>query len=170
MFGLIPFGMVFMFQRAFYALEDTRTPFVFTSVQIAFHIAGSIYLFFNMESQFLVMSLAGLTSLTISIQALTAYLLLRRRIGEIGASPKGHALTLRVIVAGIVTFVVGTVSVVGLGGIRQDSFAIESIAGAVAVIFLAGMAMLISYLLTLKLLKVPEIDRAIDGIAGILRR
>jgi putative peptidoglycan lipid II flippase len=170
MFGLIPFGMVFMFQRAFYALEDTRTPFVFTSVQIAFHIAGSIYLFFNMESQFLVMSLAGLTSLTISIQALTAYLLLRRRIGEIGAAPKGHALTLRVIVAGIVTFVVGTASVVGLGGIREDSFAIESIAGAVAAIFLAGMAMLISYLLTLKLLKVPEIDTALDAIAGILRR
>ncbi len=170
MFGLIPFGMVFMFQRAFYALEDTRTPFVFTSVQIAFHIAGSIYLFFNMESQFLVMSLAGLTSLTISIQALTAYLLLRRRIGEIGAAPKGHALTLRVIVAGIVTFVVGTASVVGLGGIGEDSFAIDSIAGAVGAIFLAGMAMLISYLLTLKLLKVPEIDTALDGIAGILRR
>jgi putative peptidoglycan lipid II flippase len=170
MFGLIPFGMVFMFQRAFYALEDTRTPFVFTSVQIAFHIAGSVYLFFTMESQFLVMSLAGLTSFTISIQALTAYILLRRRIGEIGASPKGHALTLRVIVAGIVTFAVGTASVVGLGGIREDSFAVASIAGAVGSIFVAGMAMLISYVFTLKLLKVPEIDTALGGIAGILRR
>jgi putative peptidoglycan lipid II flippase len=170
MFGLIPFGMVFMFQRAFYALEDTRTPFVFTSVQIVFHIAGSIYLFFNMESQFLVMSLAGLTSFTILIQALTAYLLLRRRIGEIGAAPKGHALTLRVIVAGFVTFAVGTASIVFLGGIREDSFAIDTIAGAVGVIFTAGMLMLVSYVATLKLLKVPEIDTAFDGIAGILRR
>jgi len=167
---LIPFGMVFMFQRAFYALEDTRTPFVFTSVQIVFHIAGSIYLFFNMESQFLVMSLAGLTSFTILIQALTAYLLLRRRIGEIGAAPKGHALTLRVIVAGFVTFAVGTASIVFLGGIREDSFAIDTIAGAVGVIFTAGMLMLVSYVATLKLLKVPEIDTAFDGIAGILRR
>jgi len=170
MFGLIPFGMVFMFQRAFYALEDTRTPFVFTSVQIAFHIAGSIYLFLNMESQFLVMSLAGLTSFTILIQALTAYLLLRRRIGEIGAPPKGHALTLRVIVAGFVTFAVGTASIIFLGGIREDSFAIDTIAGAVGVIFTAGLFMLISYVATLKLLKVPEIDTAFDGIAGILRR
>jgi len=32
------------------------------------------------------------------------------------------------------------------------------------------MAMLISYLFTLKLLKVPEIDTALGGIAGILRR
>ena len=151
-------------------LEDTRTPFVFTSVQIAFHIAGSGYLCFTMESQFLVRSLAGLTSFSISIQELTAYILLRRRIGEIGASPKGHALTLRVIVAGIVTFAVGTASVVGLGGIREDSFAVASIAGAVGSIFVAGMAMLVSYVFTLKLLKVPEIDTALGGIAGILRR
>jgi putative peptidoglycan lipid II flippase len=170
MFGLIPFGMVFMFQRAFYALEDTRTPFVFTSVQIAFHIAGSIYLFFTMPSQFLVMSLAGLTSITILIQALTAYLLLRKRLGRVGAPPKGQALTLRVIVAGVVTALVGYVTVLGFGGIRQDSFALDTIAGAVGVIFTTGLLMLISYVATLKLLKVPEIDTALSGIAGILRR
>jgi putative peptidoglycan lipid II flippase len=170
MFGLIPFGMVFMFQRTFYALEDTRTPFVFTSVQIVFHIAGSIYLFFVMESQFLVMSLAALTSITISIQALTAYLLLRRRIGRIGGAPKGQALTLRVIIAGVVTAVVGHFAVLGLGGVDPDSHAIGSIAGAVVVIFVSGLAMLASYAITLKLLRVPEMDIAIGGIAGILRR
>ena len=170
MFGLIPFGMVFMFQRAFYALEDTRTPFVFTSVQIAFHIAGSIYLFFTMESQFLVMSLAGLTSATILIQALTAYLLLRKRIGRVGAPPRGQALSLRVIIAGVVTAAVGYTVILSLGGVREDSFAIGTIAGAVGVIFVSGMAMLVSYVFTLKLLKVPEIDTALGGIAGILRR
>jgi hypothetical protein len=79
-------------------------------------------------------------------------------------------LTLRVIVAGFVTFAVGTASIVFLGGIREDSFAIGTIAGAVGVIFTTGMLMLVSYVATLKLLKVPEIDTAIDGIVGILRR
>jgi putative peptidoglycan lipid II flippase len=170
MFGLIPFGMVFMFQRAFYALEDTRTPFVFTCVQIVFHIAGSIYLYFVMESQFLVMSLAALTSITISIQALTAYLLLRRRIGRIGGAPKGQALTPRVIVAGVVTAFVGYFLILGLGGVGPESLASDSIAGAVVVIFASGLAMLASYAITLKLLRVPEMDIAIGGIAGILRR
>jgi putative peptidoglycan lipid II flippase len=170
MFGLIPFGMVFMFQRAFYALEDTKTPFVFTTVQIIFHVLGSFYLFLNMESQFLVMSLAGLTSVTIFIQALTAYILLRVRIGEIGAPPKGQALTLRVIVAGFVAFAVGTATIVRFGGVREDSFAIATIAGAVGVIFTTGLLMLISYVAVLKLLRVPEIDTAFSGIAGILRR
>jgi hypothetical protein len=104
------------------------------------------------------------------IQALTAYLFLRRRIGRIGAPPKGQALTLRVIVAGVVTASVGYTVILGLGGVLPGSLALDTIAGAVGVIFVSGMAMLISYLFTLKLLKVPEIDTALGGIAGILRR
>jgi putative peptidoglycan lipid II flippase len=170
MVGLISFGMVFMFQRAFYALEDTKTPFVYTTIQIVIHIIGSIVLFFVMDSEFLVMSLAALTSATISIQALTAYILLRSRIGVIGAPPKGQALTLRVIVAGVVTALVGYGMITFLGGTGESSLALGTIAGAVAVIAAAGFVMLATYLAVLKLLKVPEIDIAFGGIAGILRR
>jgi putative peptidoglycan lipid II flippase len=170
MFGLIPFGMVFMFQRAFYALEDTRTPFLFTSVQIVFHIAGSIVLFFQMESQYLVMSLAALTSLTILIQALTAYAMLRKRIGAIGAPPKGEALTLRVSLAGLVSFLIGYLSVYLLGGVSEASLAAGSIAGAVSVIAITGMAMLLGYVLILRVLRVPEALTALRAVGGILRR
>jgi putative peptidoglycan lipid II flippase len=170
MFGLIPFGFVFMFQRAFYALEDTRTPFVFTTIQIAFHIAGSIVLFFTMTSEFLVMSLAGLTSATILIQALAAYLFLRARIGRIGEPPKGEALSLRVLVAALVTALVGYGMILALGGTSEGSLALGSIAGAVAVIFATGSVMLLAYVLVLKLLNVPEVNTALKGIGGILRR
>jgi putative peptidoglycan lipid II flippase len=170
MFGLIPFGFVFMFQRAFYAIEDTKTPFIFTAIQIAFHIAGSIVLFFTMTSEFLVMSLAGLTSATILIQALAAYLFLRSRVGRIGEPPKGEALTLRVLVAGVVTALVGYGMIFALGGTAQGSLALGSIIGAVTVIFATGSVMLFAYVLVLKLLKVPEVNTALKGISGILRR
>lgn len=170
MFGLIPFGFVFMFQRAFYALEDTRTPFIFTTIQIAFHIAGSIVLFFTMSSEFLVMSLAGLTSATILIQALAAYLFLRARVGRIGAPPKGEALTLRVLLAAVVTALVGYAMIVALGGTVEGSLALGSIIGAVTVIFATGSVMLLAYVVVLKLLKVPEVNTALKGISGILRR
>ena len=74
------------------------------------------------------------------------------------------------IVAGVVTALVGYFTVLGFGGVRADSFALDTIAGAVGVIFTTGLLMLGSYVLTLKLLKVPEIDTALGGIAGILRR
>jgi putative peptidoglycan lipid II flippase len=170
MFGLIPFGFVFMFQRAFYALEDTRTPFVFTTIQIAFHIAGSIVLFFTMTSEFLVMSLAGLTSATILIQALAAYLFLRSRVGRIGAPPKGGALTLRVLVAAVVTALVGYGMIFAIGGTAEGSLALGSILGAVSVVFATGSVMLVAYVVVLKLLKVPEVNTALKGIGGILRR
>ncbi|MCH2763697.1 hypothetical protein K3V46_14685, partial [Listeria monocytogenes] len=32
--GLVPFSLVFMAQRAFYSLCDTRTPFFFTLAQV----------------------------------------------------------------------------------------------------------------------------------------
>jgi hypothetical protein len=75
-----------------------------------------------------------------------------------------------VIVAGVVTALVGYGTVVGFGGVRADSFALDTIAGAVGVIFTTGMLMLVSYVVTLKLLKVPEIDTSLSGITGILRR
>jgi putative peptidoglycan lipid II flippase len=170
MFGLIPFGFVFMFQRAFYALEDTRTPFVYTTIQIAIHITGSIVLFFTMTSEFLVMSLAGLTSATLLIQALVAYLFLRPHIGPVGAPPKGEALTLRVLVAAVVTSLIGYGMILALGGTAEGSLSLGSIIGAVTVIFATGSVMLLSYVLVLKLLGVPEINTALKGISGILRR
>lgn len=170
MFGLIPFGMVFMFQRAFYALEDTRTPFLFTSVQISFHILGSIYLFFTMESKFLVMSLAALTSITILIQALTAYTMLRKRIGAIGKPEKGQALSWRVIIAGFVTLAIGYLVLSLLGGTAEESLALSSILGAVSVILLTGIAMLTSYLAVLRVLGVEEIKVVLKAAGGILRR
>jgi putative peptidoglycan lipid II flippase len=170
MFGLIPFGLVFMFQRAFYALEDTRTPFVFTTIQISLHIIGSVVLFFTMSSEFLVMSLAALTSVTIGIQALAAYLFLRSSIGRVGEPPRGGALTLRVLVAALVTALFGYGVIWLLGGTSEQSLALGSIAGAVTVIFTSGVLMLVIYVLVLKVLKVPEIDTALKGIRGILRR
>jgi putative peptidoglycan lipid II flippase len=170
MFGLVPFGLVFMFQKAFFALEDTRTPFIFTTIQIAINIAGSITLFFTMTSEFLVMSLAGLTSVTILIQALVAYLFLRARIGQVGTAPKGEGLTLRVLAAAVAAALVGYGMIVSMGGTAEGSLGLGSIAGAITVIFATGSAMLLAYVVVLKLLGVPEIDSALKGIRGILRR
>ena len=170
MLGLVPFGMVFMFQRAFYSLEDTKTPFVFTTIQIIVHVIGSVILFYTMTSEFLVMSLAALTSLSIVIQAATAYFMLEKRIGRIGAPIAGNALTLRVSFAGFVSLVVGYFILNLMGGVNQGSYSLSSILAAVITIAATGTVMLLAYVLVLKLLRVPEVDTALRGVAGILRR
>ena len=87
-----------------------------------------------------------------------------------GLNPDIEDVARRVALAGFVAFAVGTATIVRFGGVREDSFAIATIAGAVGVIFTTGLLMLISYVAVLKLLRVPEIDTAFSGIAGILRR
>jgi hypothetical protein len=57
-----------------------------------------------------------------------------------------------------------------MGGTAEGSLGLGSIAGALVVIFATGSAMLLAYVLVLKLLGVPEIDSALKGIRGILRR
>jgi putative peptidoglycan lipid II flippase len=40
--GLVPLCLLFVLQRSFYALGDTRTPFIFTCVQVAINVSGSL--------------------------------------------------------------------------------------------------------------------------------
>jgi hypothetical protein len=60
--------------------------------------------------------------------------------------------------------------IAALGGTGEGSLALGSIAGAVTVVTATGSLMLFAYVLVLKLLRVPEIDTALKGIGGILRR
>ncbi|MEY2694844.1 MAG: murein biosynthesis integral rane protein MurJ, partial [Actinomycetota bacterium] len=84
MVGLVPFSVVYMIQRAFFALEDTRSPFIFTTIQIAIHITGSLTLGATVPKQWLVVSISILTACSILVQGLIGYLMLRRRIGAMG--------------------------------------------------------------------------------------
>ena len=167
--GLLPFSFVFMMQRAFYALEDTRTPFIFTCVQIALHITGSLTLLNVMPKQWLVVGLSLLTSITVTVQAVLAYSLLRKRIGSL----KGQHIftgTGYFAIAGIVAGLCGYAMLQGIGGYGDGAFAIKSILSAGLASVMVGFVILAIYLILLKLLRVREIDSALASIKGILRR
>jgi putative peptidoglycan lipid II flippase len=167
--GLLPFSFVFMMQRAFYALEDTRTPFIFTSVQIALHITGSITMSFVVPDEWLVVGLSLLTSTTVTIQALIAYSLLRRRIGSL----KGQHIftgTLYFVMSGLVAGLLGYVMLQVIGGVESGAFAVKSVLTAGLGSIMVGFVILAVYLVLLKLFKVREIESALASIRGILRR
>ena len=161
MIGLLPFSFVYMMQRAFFALEDTRTPFIFTTIQIALHIAGSLTMGAVMPKQYLVVSIALVTALSISVQGIIAYALLKRRIGGLrgfGVS----ASTLKFVLAAIPAAALGVLTLWSLGGISEGAFPVERVVTAVASSALVGLVMLISYLGLLWLIKSPEL-REVSG-------
>jgi putative peptidoglycan lipid II flippase len=167
--GLLPFSFVFMMQRAFYALEDTRTPFIFTCVQIALHIIGSLTMSIVVPHEWLVVGLSLLTSVTVTVQALLAYNLLRRRIGSL----KGQHIftgTGYFAISGLVAGLIGYVVLQLIGGTGQNAFAVKSILTAGLGSVMVGFVILAVYLVLLKLFRIREIDTALASIKGILRR
>ncbi len=169
MVGLLPFSFVFMMQRSFYALEDTRTPFVFTCVQIGLHITGSITMSFLVPHEWLVVALSLLTSTTVTIQAVLAYWLLRRRIGSLGEH-KIAISTLKFAAAAAVAAVAGWATLNLLGGTGEGSFAVKTILSSLTVDAVVGAVMVLTYLVLLKLLRVREVESALASAKGILRR
>ena len=83
MIGLLPFSFVYMMQRAFFALEDTRTPFIFTSIQIAIHITGSITAGFLAPKEILVVTIALVTAFLDQHAGNHCYAMLKKRIGTL---------------------------------------------------------------------------------------
>jgi putative peptidoglycan lipid II flippase len=169
MVGLLPFSFVYMMQRAFYALEDTRTPFMFTLVQIVIYIIGATVIAQTVPAQWLVVALSLLTSTTVTIQAIIAYTLLVKRVGPLGDHKIATALA-QFIFAGVIAGAAGFGMIELLGGISAGSFVLQSVLSSTLTIGLVGFVMFTLYLVTLRLLKVSEVDSALAGLKGILRR
>lgn len=169
MVGLLPFSFVYMMQRAFYSLEDTRTPFVFTLIQTIMYIIGAAVIAMTVPAEWIVVALSLLTSGTVTIQAIIAFTMLTKRIGALGDHKVATALA-QFILAGLLAGAVGVAAIEMIGGINADSFAMASVLSSALTLALVGFLMFAVYSIALRLLKVPEIDAAISGLKGILRR
>ncbi|MEN9955662.1 MAG: hypothetical protein RLY34_469 [Actinomycetota bacterium] len=169
MVGLVPFSFVYMMQRAFYALEDTRTPFLFTTIQIVIYIIGAFVISQSVPAEWLVVALSLLTSTSVTIQAIIAYTLLVKRVGPLGDHRIATALA-QFILAGVIAGALGYGGIEIMGGVKPESFAVDSVLSSSLTIALIGFLMFGVYTVALRLLRVPEIDTALAGLKGILRR
>lgn len=158
-----------MMQRGFFALEDTRTPFIFTSIQIAIHIAGSITLGFVMPKELLVVSIALLTALSVSVQGVIAYSLLRKKIG--GLSGYGISKSVwKFVIAALPATAVAVGIIWMLGGVGAGSYAMSGILPSVLVSLLVGSLAGMTYLLMLVLLRAAELNELTRALRDRLGR
>lgn len=167
--GLLPFSYVFMIQRAFYSLEDTRTPFIFTTVQMIFNVIGSLLVSKYADPVWIVVSLSVVTSSSILIQAVLAFLLFKRKFGSLGHSHLGMA-TLKFVIAAVISGSLGFAILQALGGARPGAFPVLSVLAAGTTCVLIGSVMTIAYLAILRVLKAEEIDALIKPMRALLKR
>jgi putative peptidoglycan lipid II flippase len=166
--GLILFSMLFVLQRVFYALGNTRTPFFMQCVQSGLFVIGALACI-SLPTQWIGVGIAAVTSVAGSAQAIVAIVLVRRRIGGID----GRIVFLRhlqYLGLALVAGAVGLVVVFALGGFSADGFGESGKVGAVVTVLAAGAVMAVVYLGLLAAFRNPELRTARNTLMARFRR
>jgi putative peptidoglycan lipid II flippase len=154
MVGLLPFSLGFFMQKAFYSLEDTRTPFFITVVQSSLFIVGALAIQQLVEPASRAAALAYLTSATVTVQAAIAFWVLRKRIGKFA---DGVTATLvRYAIAAGIAGVAGVLTLNAIGGTGNGQFAVRSVATAVIASGVVGAVILVVFVGALWAVRAPE--------------
>ena len=152
--GLLPFSVYQMQSRAFYALQDTRTPALLQVGVVAVLVTVDLTLAAVLDDDVRVYGLAAGHAAAYVTGVCLSVLLLRRRVGRAGAGVASTVLR----VAGAATAgglaALGTRALLPRGG-TVDAVVALAVAGAVGavVVVVAGL-----------LLRVPEAQRAVRAV------
>lgn len=168
MLGLIAFCVLFVVQRSFYALSDTRTPFFFTLFQVALIIIGMVGCLFLPE-EWIAAGIAAVVTIAGTAQALLAALLLRKKLGGIDGKRILASLG-KYLLAAILPIVIGLVLLVALGGTTEGGFAVSGTFTAMLSMIIIGLAMSAAYFGMLILMRVPELKVVLDPVLARIRR
>ncbi len=158
--GLVAFSALALLQRVFYAYEDARTPFLLNCVSVGLWLTGSLLsLTLPLQSRLVGVGIA--MSVGVTVAATLGVVLARRRLGSIDgvAVLRTHA---RLVVAGILAAVAGTLLSIGLRG--------DGVTGrvdAALVLLLAGGGMTVVYVLALVVLRVREVAPLVARVPGV---
>ena len=151
--GLIPFSVYLYALRGFYALHDTRTPFVINAVENTVNVGLALALFPSLGVQGLALAWTG----AYSVAAILALVMLRRRVPQ--PVDRGvRASVVRACLAGAVLAMVAgpLAAAIGRSSANRALFATAA----------AGLAGGAAYVLVLLALRTPELR----SLFGTLRR
>jgi putative peptidoglycan lipid II flippase len=165
--GLVPFSILFLIQRTFYSLGDTRTPFFLQVFQSALFVLGALVVL-GFEREWIAVGIASVTSIAGSAQALVAAIVLRRRLGRIDAARilRRYAIFL---LAALPTAVVGALLASAMGATTQDGFAVADWFTALVSMAVIGGAMALVYAGVLVAFRNPELGEIVRPIVRRLR-
>ena len=160
--GLIPIAVLFTIQRSFYALGDTRTPFIFSLVQ-AVIVAVTALLASTLPAGLTAAGVALGQSIALTVALVMAAVMLRRKIGRLEAGRWLPALG-RFVLAAVPAGAAGWLIYFAVGA--QDSWMVaDKLQGALGTM-LIGAVVAAVYVGMLALLRAPELQVAL----GLVRR
>ena len=165
--GLLPFTLVFLIQRVFFSLDDTRTPFVLQLIH-----AGVFILLVTQVPSFssdrIALGIAVTTSIAAAIQLVVGLVLVRRRLRGIRMRRIIPAFGV-FLAAAAVASLAGVGVLVALTG-ADINVADQGALGAAGSIVIITVVMTVVYCTALWLIKNDEFRDVVTGIRSLLGR
>lgn len=165
--GLVLFSALFVVQRVFFSLGDTRTPFYLQLLQSVIFTAGCLACIL-LPNEWIAVGIAGSTTIAGSTQAIVAILLVRKQLGG-----GGRLVLLRHVQylgLSLVAGVAGLLVLLLVGGLSADGFAQSGRGEAFLCVVLVGAVMGIVYLGLLAVFRNPELSSVTETILRRVRR
>jgi putative peptidoglycan lipid II flippase len=160
--GLAGYSAIKVVNPAFYALNDSRTPMIVSVVSIAVNYSMATTLIYGVGMRHYGLALS--TSTVAIVSALTLFWVMRNRVGGIYGRNLGRS-TAMIVVA---SFAMGI-------AVWTSSSAIARLLGATKAGYLTDLAVsiplgLVVYYGVCRALRIPELEIAVEALAGPLKR
>jgi putative peptidoglycan lipid II flippase len=159
--GLVPFSLFQLFLRAFYALQDTKTPFLINILAVGANTIFNILVFDSLRVEGLAAGLAG----AYTIGAIVQWRALSRRIGGVDGARIARAVVRIGLAAAAMAAAVWASSSLMENALGPESLLEVALAVAVPVVVGAG-----TYLLAATLFHVEELAFVRSAVTSRLAR
>ncbi|WP_230195233.1 murein biosynthesis integral membrane protein MurJ [Streptomyces sp. NBC_00080] len=163
--GLIPYSVQYVVLRAFYAYEDTRTPFYNTVIVAAVNASASALCYFVLPPRWAVVGMAASYGLAYAIGVGVAWNRLRKRLG--GDLDGSHVLRTyaRLCIASVPAALISGAACYGIGHSLG-----QGVLGSFAALLAGGVLLLGTFFVAARRMRIEELNSLVGMVRGRLGR
>ncbi|MCX5332877.1 MULTISPECIES: murein biosynthesis integral membrane protein MurJ [unclassified Streptomyces] len=163
--GLIPFSVQYVVLRAFYAYEDTRTPFYNTVIVAAVNAAASAVCFFVIPARWAVVGMAASYGLAYAVGVGVAWNRLRKRLGGDLDGARVMRTYARLCIASVPAAVLSGAVCFGIGHTLG-----QGVIGSFAALIVGGVVLLGIFFVAARKMRIEELNSLVGMVRGRLGR
>ncbi|MGW1719833.1 murein biosynthesis integral membrane protein MurJ [Streptomyces sp. NPDC002156] len=163
--GLIPYSVQYVVLRAFYAYEDTRTPFYNTVIVAAVNATASALCFFVLPSRWAVVGMAASYGLAYAIGVGVAWNRLRKRLGGDLDGTRVLRTYARLGIASVPAALLSGAACYGIGHTLG-----QGVGGSFASLLGGGAVLLVVFYVAARRMRIEELNSLVGMVRGRLGR
>ncbi|MFG2355041.1 murein biosynthesis integral membrane protein MurJ [Streptomyces sp. NPDC048521] len=163
--GLIPYSVQYVVLRAFYAYEDTRTPFYNTVIVAAVNAGASVLCYFLLPPRWAVAGMAAAYGLAYAIGVGVAWRRLRKRLGGDLDGTRVLRTYARLGIASVPAALLSGVACYGIGHALG-----QGVVGSFAALLAGGAVLLGVFFVAARRMRIDELNSLVGMVRGRLGR